>query len=323
MIELPELGIQLLAFDPQTNTQSQWLDCFRRQKISGLIVRNDASFWEILSSNLRIGAIFLGGPLPELKIFLPKLHLQKREIPIFVHADQSELIDEFNDEYPNALVIRYDSIVEEQLTSLIQQHIFTRYYPDTLLQNVASDFCDIMTEQFSEVFPSCDRVLASADRRMYGQRLEYMPIKSNWCAGAMLLETNTSDIANLVQLGRSHFNQPIAQPSLCAEDVLREISNLLAGAFKNKYVPNDFSPNKTYPEIPMTINHQEGYVSFGTTSPMLCFDFTIHDRRNGAHDFSPFQIALRLSFHSHWDPGEVPEEPFVQQAIDDGVLEFF
>ncbi len=317
------ISAKLLAFEKQEDTRAQLVDFFRRRRITGLVVRKELAFWEMLNSNLRVAAIFLGGPFPELKIFLHKIHKQRREVPIFIRSSESESISEFMLEEPAAVVVQYETISDTQLTWFIGQYIFGRYYPGKLLQNVVRDFCDIAAEQFSEIVPSLNRVLASSDRRMYGERLEYMPIRSSWCAGAFLLETNTSDIVNLVRLGRTHFGTMVEKPALCAEDVIREIANRLAGAFKSKYVPHDFNPNVAYPEVPMTINRDEGYVSFGTTTPMLCFDFGIRDGRDGANEFEPFQICLRFSFHSHWDPEQVPEEPIVIQAVEAGVLELF
>ena len=317
------IGTKLLAFEKQEESKAQLVDFFRHQQVTGIVVRKDVVFWEILNSNLRLGAIFLGGHFPEIKRFLHKIHEHRREIPVFIRSSQSELINEFMLEEPAAVVVQYSAISDAQLTWLMGQYIFMRYYPGKLLQNVIRDFCDIVTEQFSGIKPTINRVLASADRRMYGEQLEYMPIRSSWCAGAMLLETNTSDVANLVGLGRTHFRPTVQNAYLCAEDLIREIANRLAGAFKSKYVPHDFNPNVVYPEVPMTINRHEGYVSFGTTTPMLCFDFGINDGRTGANEFEPFQMYLRLSFHSHWDPDQVPEEPIVQEAMDEGVLEFF
>ena len=321
----PELhiGTKLIAFENQAQSKAQLVDFFRQRQITGVVVGQEDAFWKMLNSNLRLGAIFLGGPFSDLKRFLQEIHDHRREIPIFIRSSESELISEFLLEHPGAVVVQYDAISDAQLTWLLGQYIFSRYYPNKLIQHVIRDLCDIVAEQFSETQATLNRVLASADRRMCGDRLEYMPIRSSWCAGSMLLETTTSDIANLVSLGRTHFAPTVEKASLFAEDVIREIANRLAGAFKSKYVPDDFDPNVDYPEVPMSINRREGYVSFGTTTPMLCFDFGIRDGRDGANEFEPFQMYLRLSFHSHWDPDQVPEEPIVEQAVEDGVLEFF
>ncbi|MEE2962049.1 MAG: hypothetical protein VYA34_15050 [Myxococcota bacterium] len=318
-----QVGAKLLAFEKQRDSSAELVEFLRARKVTGLLVRQDEAFWKMLGSNLRIGAIFLGGPFPAIKSILHKIYEQRREIPIFIRSHESELIDEFMAEQPTAVVVKYDQISDPQLTSLLGEYIFSRYYPGKLLQNLVNDFCKILAEQFSDTEPFLERILVSADRRMYGGRLEYMPIRSTWCAGAMLLETNTSDIANLVGLGRTHFGQTVEKAPLYAEDMIREVMNRFSGAFKNKYVPNGNSEHKTFPEIPMTVNHLDGYLSFGTTVPMLCLDFAIRDKRDGANEFEPFQMYLRLSFHSHWDPEDVPEEPVVQEAVKDGILEFF
>jgi len=327
MEEEVHVGTKLLAFEKDDESKTKLLNFFRRQHVTGVVVREDDSFWKLLNSGLRLGAIFLGGTFPHMNRFLHQIHEQRRELPIFIRSSQSQSqsqsIRDFMLDQPAAVVVQYDQISDPQFTWLMAEYIFTRYYPGKLLQNLIGDFCSIVAEQFSGITPSINRVLASADRRMYGERLEHMPIRSSWCAGSMLLETHTSDIANLVRLGRTHFAPSVERSSLYAEDLIREIANRLAGAFKNKYVPDDFNPNLTYPEVPMTINRHEGYVSFGTTAPMLCFNFGIRDSQNGANEFEPFQISLRLSFHSHWDPEQVPEEALVKQAVEEGVLDFF
>ncbi|MEE2959612.1 MAG: hypothetical protein VYA34_02625 [Myxococcota bacterium] len=310
----------MLAFEKQEESKSQLIDFFRRRQVTGAVVNTDVAFWETLNSDLKLGAIFLGGPFPDLKLLLDKIHERKREIPIFIRSSesQSQLISEFMLEQPGSVVVQYDAISDAQLTWIMGQYIFSRYYPNKLIQHVVRDLCDILAEQFSEVTPSINQILSSDDRRMHGDRIDHIHIKSSWCAGSILLETNTSDITNLVSLGRTHFAPTVEEASLCAESVIREIVNRLAGAFKRKYVSYDFNPNMDYPEVPMSIS-RDRHVSFGPAIPILCFDFGIRDGRDGANEFDPFQMYLRMSFHSHWDP----EDAIVQQSVEQEGVNFF
>jgi len=64
---------------------------------------------------------------------------------------------------------------------------------------------------------------------------------------------------------------------------------------------------------------RDRHVSFGPAIPILCFDFGIRDGRDGANEFDPFQMYLRMSFHSHWDP----EDAIVQQSVEQEGVNFF
>ena len=244
-----------------------------------------------------------------------------REIPIFLRGEASALVKGLRSTYPDMIVRTYGECTEDVLSNLVAESIFGRHYPGSMLEHVQETICNVILSHLTDIEVEVGSLLLASDRRVYGERLEVMPIRSSWCRGAMMLESRGSDMMRLIRLGRTRFSRDVHHIANCTEDLLRELMNQISGAFKNKFVPSDFQGHLHQIEVPMTINHREHYVSFGGTQPLLCFKLTLRDSHG--EEFDAFDLFLRLSFHGFWDEDGYSVNRDDEGGSDSGVLELF
>jgi hypothetical protein len=127
----------------------------------------------------------------------------------------------------------------------------------------------------------------------------------------------------MIRAGRTTFPTDQGDITHYAEDLLRELLNFIWGGFKAKFVPSEFTGRPTNIEVPMSINHQEKYISFGVADPLLCFKFSIEDADDSLAPFKPMELFLKFSFHLYWDPDHFHQNPEIEELAEAGELEFF
>ena len=96
-------------------------------------------------------------------------------------------------------------------------------------------------------------------------------------------------------------------------NLLGETTNLIWGAFKNRYIPPQAFANQQT-QVPIVINHAHQYISFGSPDPQLCIRYHLKDA--GRPDAVPLTIVQRFIFNLHWSPEQFTE--FSATASDTG-----
>ena len=86
--------------------------------------------------------------------------------------------------------------------------------------------------------------------------------------------------------------------------MLREITNLIWGAFKNRY-SGAASTERNLSQVPIVINHLHRYISFGSDNPQLCFRYTLVDRAHG--QARSLVINQKFVFNLNWNPDDFSE----------------
>ena len=74
-------------------------------------------------------------------------------------------------------------------------------------------------------------------------------------------------------------------------------------------------------QVPIIVDHQHKFISFGSTEPQLCFRYVLSDPAGGIPDIVFFQ---RLIFNLAWSPDKFQESnQTVEDFVESGELEFF
>jgi hypothetical protein len=103
-------------------------------------------------------------------------------------------------------------------------------------------------------------------------------------------------------------------------DRLSEITNLIWGAFKNRYIGDEKSLASARVQVPLVVNHNHKYISFGTENPQLCFRYTLTDANDGRCS----TLYARFIFNLNWSPEDFEEiAQDVAGLVDSGELELF
>jgi len=155
------------------------------------------------------------------------------------------------------------------------------------------------------------------DRVIFGELFSLMPLESAWCRGYMMLQTEEDPLVELL----TRTGPPGAQDSFRhVNDLLGETTNLIWGAFKNRFIGDGKLSAAHQVQVPLVVNHRHKYISFGTENPQLCFRYTLTDeasRRSWA-------IYERFVFNLEWSPDQFQEMPRdVAGLVESGEMELF
>jgi hypothetical protein len=120
------------------------------------------------------------------------------------------------------------------------------------------------------------------------------------------------------------FSHDAASGSLAFRELnslLGEATNMIWGGFKNRYVGSESRPVDSLIQVPIIVNNEHRFISFGSEDPQLCMKYLIRDRDQP--DLAPVSIYQRFIFNLSWSPEEMTECPPVESAFESGELEVF
>ncbi len=287
---------------------------------------NDGNIMDVLGSKVDLGAIFLSENTTYSKLNGAELgyeiHKIRPELPIILRRDDGNIIDNMDEQQKSVFCAIYDIDEIDILKSVINEHIFSLYYPNALVRGIEELTVETLKHTFDNVEISVSQPYLIKDRIIYGQLFSLMGIESNWCRGYMMLQSDEDNVTNMVKSEMINHKDYIDFRSI--NDVLSEITNMIWGGIKARYISDEnIEPNKVGTQVPIIVNHQHKYITFGTDIPQLCFKYTlIRKNTNGEGDI----IALyqKFVFNLNWEPEKFNEnQPSVDDLVDTGELEFF
>ena len=209
----------------------------------------------------------------------------------------------------------------EGLRAAVEHAIFSLRYPPDLVNGIV----ELTTSSLRSMFPYAE-VRAELpyvvhDRIIYGEVSTLIPIESTWCRGYMMLQTEENALRQGLIQGLSHEGVGGDLGFRELNNLLGETTNLIWGAFKNRYIPpHAFATAQI--QVPLVINHQHKYMSFGSQDPQLCIRYTLSDPQRPG--MPHLLIVQRFIFNLYWSPEGFAE--FAAQAkpaTPTGELELF
>jgi hypothetical protein len=207
-------------------------------------------------------------------------------------------------------------IMSLKTNEVIEEYIFCLMYPNALLRGIAEITQAVLTSQFEKLTISMDTPYIVHDRMIFGELFSLIPLESSWCRGYMMLQTEEDPLLDLV--GREGTSNSTAN-FRSVNDRLSEITNLIWGSFKNRYIGDERRSSAGQVQIPLIVNHKHKYISFGTENPQLCFRFTL-DAISGQSS----TLYARFIFNLNWSPEDFKEIAHdVADLVDSGELELF
>ena len=151
-------------------------------------------------------------------------------------------------------------------------------------------------------------------RLIYGEVYSLIPLEASWCRGYMMLQIEERSLRRL-QLHQLADMEQIHKDSVRAiNNVFSEMTNLVWGAFKNRFISYDDNTLAKMTQVPIVINHSHKYISFGSPDPQLCLRYQLTDPNRPELD--PLMIVQRFIFNLHWSPEQFAE--FAASAPESG-----
>ena len=289
----------------------------------GLKVRKNR-LMSVLRSNIDLGAILLaenyGSSREASDILALQIHTMRPELPIILRRDVAEgaqaSLEDVGAAMRNVCCAAYTIHDMSTLARLIDEYIFSVDYPNALVRGVSEITEAVFATQFKGLTSCWTTPHIVRDRIIFGEVFSLIPLESAWCRGYMMLQAEEDGI--LAVMGSSGTIASLGFRDV--NSLLGEITNLIWGAFKNRYVGDASATAGCHVQVPLIVNHKHKYISFGTETPQLCFSYTLTDEASG----KTVRLLQRFIFNLNWTPEEFREivkDP--GELVAAGELEFF
>lgn len=283
-----------------------------------------ANVMAILKSNVDLGGILLyenyGGEAATGLQLAREIHARRPELPIFLRRDSVASVAGLAEKDAAMFRCAYTLADLQQLRATLDSSIFSRIYPNDLVRGIT----EMTRASLATLFRNCEVDVETPylvkDRIIYGEVFTMVAIESNWCRGYMMLQAAEEAVLGLLRRESGKSGESITFRDL--NSVLGEATNLIWGSFKNRYAGQPENRDATLlTQVPIIINHQRRYISFGSEDAQLCLKYTL--RQKDSPETLPVPIFQRFVFNLNWSPDEFKETPSVESLVDAGELELF
>jgi hypothetical protein len=274
----------------------------------------------VLRSNIDLGAILYsenygGSPDENIDIAL-RIHTVRPELPIILRRDSEPTLDGVSDSMRRVFCAAYTTKDMSALRKSIDEFIFSLVYPNALVRGISEITESVLTSQFKRMTVTWDTPYIVRDRVIFGEVFSLIPLESSWCRGYMMLQTEEAPILSMLNIDpmfpESNFRE--------VNSLLGEITNLIWGSFKNRYIGDAAAVSGSQIQVPLVVNHKHKYISFGSENPQLCFLYTLKDEESGLS----VKLYQRFIFNLSWSPEDFKEiAQDVDELVDSGELELF
>lgn len=260
----------------------------------------------------------LPGVQPDSLGLAQTIHGQRPELPIFLRRVSTRVLSG-----PEAAAVKHawQGGDTDGLRGAVESSLYGLRYPPELVQGVLELTLRSIRSMFPHAEVGHEAPYVVHDRIIFGEVSTLIALESTWCRGYMMLQTEESALRQglLQGFGLAGVGGDLNFREL--NNLLGETTNLIWGAFKNRYIPPEAFANQQT-QVPIVINHQHKYMSFGSQDPQLCVRYLLSDPRRPG--LPPLTIVQRLIFNLLWLPEKFTEFAAApEQAADTGELELF
>ncbi|MCW8929580.1 MAG: chemotaxis protein CheX [Gammaproteobacteria bacterium] len=325
MVEKARLVSKVLVHDSNPDYFDRIKIFCDNNNLIGVCAQN-TNIMEVLRSNIDLGAILLSestedDPIGGIMLGL-EIHELRPELPIFLRREKQSSLDGLDAGTQRAFATGYQIDAIDKLKPQLDEYIFSLYYPSVLVRGIQEITTDALSSQFKEVTVNTNTPYIVRDRIIHGELFSLIPIESNWCRGYLMLLSDENNMMDMVKMNKTAIQAEHAD-FRSMNEVFAEITNLVWGTFKARYIEDNETAKETVlTQVPIIVNQQHKYISFGTDEPQLCFKYEMHDTSDEKHQ--PVVLYQRFIFNLNWSPDDFKEiQTSVDDLLDSGELEFF
>ena len=324
MEDKAKLVSKVLVLDHSPDCHETIKSFCEANNLVGLKVQED-NVMSVLKSNVDLGAILLSekffGYAHGGLALAYEMHQIRPELPIFLRREYVDNLDDLSETDKKSFTVAYTLKTIDKLRKYIDECIFCVMYPNALVRGITELTKTALESQFKEMTAEIETPYIVRDRIIFGEIFTLIPLESSWCRGYMMLQTQEESLLELIKNDRTHVNPDDAEDFRNVNNVLGEITNLIWGSFKNRFISYTKS-NINMAQVPLVINHQHRYISFGSENPQLCFKYRLVD--NDKSVTKSYLVYQRFVFNLNFSPEDfVENENVMDQLMDSGELELF
>lgn len=276
---------------------------------------------DALSQHKDLAGVLLAEDLPcdgpdSLKL-AQALHRQRPELPIFLRRTSTRAFDEAES---RSITHPWQGDDLESLRAEIDRSLFSLRYPMVLVQGIVALTVPAIQSMFPNASVEAGAPYVVHDRIIYGQVSTLIALESTWCRGYMMLQTEEGALRQGMAQGMGYEGVGGDLGFRELNNLIAETTNLIWGAFKNRYIPPEAFANQQT-QVPIVINHEQKYISFGSQDPQLCVRYQLTDPRRPRQ--RPLTIVQRFIFNLLFRPEAFVEFSAPADSGGTGELEFF
>ncbi|MGZ4968659.1 MAG: chemotaxis protein CheX [Methylobacter sp.] len=290
---------------------------------------NFANIMAILNSNVDLGAILLAenycDSLSDTIVLAQQIHTARPELPIVLRRTSAADLDDLPEKQRKLFCATYTIEDMSPLRKVIDEYIFSLVYPNALVRGISEitvrtlENLSTLENQFKHLKVSAETPHIVRDRIIFGEVFSLIPLESSWCRGYMMLQTEEGAILDVLGVDELNGDENPAT-FRTVNNILAEMTNLIWGAFKTHFIAMDDPGASSTSEVPIVVNHQHKYISFGSENPQLCFKYILEDEDKGY--FIP--IYQWFVFNLYWSPEDFKEiKASLDDFVESGELELF
>lgn len=276
----------------------------------------------VLRSNIDLGAVLCSedyaGSMAETVALARQIRDTRPELPIAVRRPASADLAGLPEGASDVFCAAYSLSVQGSLRDFVDTYLFSLEYPPALVRGIGQITEDILQGQFPGLSVRMGSPYIVRDRIIAGEVFTLIPLDSAWCRGYMQLQVEQEPV--LEWLNARRYDGLTKASFREVNSLLGEVTNLIWGGFKNRYIGDAPSYKGSTIQVPIIVNQPNRYISFGTENPQLCFKYTLIDEQAG----ESITLHQRFVFNLSWSPEDFKEIiPEASQVQDSGELELF
>ncbi len=276
---------------------------------------------KVLRSNIDLGAVLLaadyGGSAEEAAAVASQIDALRPELPIIVRRADGAAEDALPEAIRRVSCASFALPDLEPLRRAVDEYLFTLAYPNALVRGIEEITESRLGTIFRGMTIECETPCIVRDQIIYGEVFSLIALESAWCRGYMMMQADEQPMLDFVSA--MHPDERAAD-FRDLNGVLGELTNLVWGAFKDRFLGNGALPSASNVQVPLLINHKHKYISFGSKNPQLCFKYRVTEEASGR----TVTIHQRFVFSLQWSPESFDDHAqAVGEMVEAGELDWF
>ncbi|RZF27578.1 chemotaxis protein CheX [Paraburkholderia sp. UYCP14C] len=300
---------------------------FDEHNLIALKVRDSRRLGSVLATNIDLGGVLLaddyGGSVEQAATTAARIHALRPELPVILRSSGHAPLEQRPLALTHAVCASFDAADLTALSTAVDQYIFSLDFPNALVRGIAEITEARLAALFDGVTVQRDTPSVVRDRIIFGEVFSLIPLEGSWCRGYMLMQAEEAPLLGMIEHDRAarQAGTGIAQAGFRdLNSVLGELTNLIWGAFKDRFLGQQNARDASQVQVPLLVNHKHRYISFGSDNPQLRFQYRLSDAASG----QSVSIDQRFVFNLSWSPEDFSESTVdVDDLVESGELDLF
>jgi len=300
---------------------------FDEHNLIALKVRDSGRLTTVLRTNIDLGGVLLaddyGGSIEQAAIVAARINALRPELPIILRRSGNATTPALAQALQSIVCASFDAADLSTLRTAVDQYIFSLDFPNALVRGIAEITEARLGALFDGVTVRRDTPSVVRDRIIFGEVFSLIPLEGSWCRGYMLMQTKEEPLLAMIERERVANDGGADAAQACFRDLnslLGELTNLIWGAFKDRFLAQPGARAASQAQVPLLVNHKHRYISFGSDNPQLCFQYLLKHAASG----QSVAIDQRFVFSLNWSPEDFSENTVdIDDLVESGELDLF